>query len=480
MPGRLPPSSTTRARSQPGAAFVAVRGEKADGADFVPQALARGAALVVAERPPAGEGEVPWVQVRDGRLALALLGAEVAGQPSREIPVVGVTGTNGKTTTTYLLAAVLDAAGQSAGVLGTVHYKVGGEEREAARTTPEAPDVQALLREMIQRGNRACVMEVSSHALALKRVDGTRFAAAVFTNLTRDHLDFHADMEAYFAAKRRLFEMLPPESPGVINADDARAPALVAACARPLTYGIQKPADVRPEGLSMDLSGVRFTAATPSGPVPIRSSLVGRPNVYNLLAASAAACALGLPATAIAGGLSALRGGARPLRSGVGAERRGDRRRRLRPHRRRAAQPARDGAAADPRPDRHRVRVRRRPRPHQAAVDGDGRGAAERRGGDHLRQPAQRGARGDHRRDQARHPGRRGGGLGPRARRDDGGRPRRGDRPRRRPPHGRATWCWWPARVTRRHSTSAANVLPFDDAEVSRAALVRRRGRRVS
>ena len=139
MPGRLPPSSTTRGGSQPGAAFVAVRGEKADGADFVPQALARGAALVVAERRAGRRAStVPWVQVRDGRLALALLGAEVAGHPSREIPVVGVTGTNGKTTTTYLLAAVLDAAGQSAGVLGTVHYKVGGEEREAARTTPEA------------------------------------------------------------------------------------------------------------------------------------------------------------------------------------------------------------------------------------------------------------------------------------------------------------------------------------------------------
>jgi UDP-N-acetylmuramoyl-L-alanyl-D-glutamate--2,6-diaminopimelate ligase len=295
-------------RVEPGAAFVAVRGEKADGAAFVPQAVARGASLVVAERPAGADVETPWIQVRDGRLALARLGAEVAGHPSREIPVVGVTGTNGKTTTTYLLAAVLDAAGQSAGMLGTVHYKIGDLEREASRTTPEAPDVQAMLREMVDAGNRSCVMEVSSHALALKRVDGTRFAAAVFTNLTRDHLDFHEDMEAYFAAKRRLFEMLPDDSPGVINADDARAPALAAACARPLTYGIQKPADVRPEELVMDLTGVRFTAATPAGPVPIRSSLVGRPNVYNLLAATAAACAIGLPAAAIAGGLTALRG----------------------------------------------------------------------------------------------------------------------------------------------------------------------------
>jgi UDP-N-acetylmuramoyl-L-alanyl-D-glutamate--2,6-diaminopimelate ligase len=295
-------------RVAPGAAFVAIRGEKADGVDFVPQATARGAALVVAEQPAPAGSDVPWLQVRDARLALALLGAAVAGHPSREIPVVGVTGTNGKTTTTYLLAAVLDAAGRSAGVLGTVHYKVGGETREAARTTPEASDVQSLLREMIARGNRSCVMEVSSHALALKRVDGLRFAAAVFTNLTRDHLDFHEDMESYFAAKRRLFEMLPPESPGVINADDARAAALVAACARPLTYGIQKPADVRPEQLTMDLQGVRFEATTPSGAVSVRSPLVGRPNVYNLLAATAAACAVGVPADAIGAGLSELRG----------------------------------------------------------------------------------------------------------------------------------------------------------------------------
>ena len=229
----------------------------------------------------------------DGRLALALIGAAAHGHPSHEIPVVGVTGTNGKTTTAYLLAAVLDAAQLSAGVLGTVTYRVGQDAREASRTTPEAPEVQGLLREMIAAGNRSCVMEVSSHALALKRVDGLRFAAAVFTNLTRDHLDFHADMEQYFAAKRRLFEMLEPGAPGVINADDPRAAALVAVCGTSLTYGVHKPADVRPEGLVMDLHGVRFRALTPAGPVDIVSTLVGRPNVYNLLAATAAATALG-------------------------------------------------------------------------------------------------------------------------------------------------------------------------------------------
>ncbi len=291
-----------------GAVFVALKGLKADGLDFVPEAVGRGAALVVSESARPDGLDVPWVVVRDGRLALALVGAEVHGHPSREISVVGVTGTNGKTTTTYLLAAILDAAGRSAGVMGTVHYKIGQEAREAARTTPEASDVQALLRQMIEAGNRACVMEVSSHALALRRVDGVRFAAGAFTNLTRDHLDFHADMESYFAAKRRLFEMLGPDAPGIINADDPRAATLVATCARPLTYGIQKPADVRPEGLVMDLAGVRFTATTSAGPIEIRSSLVGRPNVYNLLAAVATASALGIPREAIAAGLASQAG----------------------------------------------------------------------------------------------------------------------------------------------------------------------------
>ena len=288
----------------PGTAFVALKGLKADGLDFVPQAVSQGAALVVSEQTHPPAIDVPWMTVRDGRLALALLGAAIHGHPSREMPVVGVTGTNGKTTTAYLLASIFDAAGWHAGVMGTVHYKIGAEAREAARTTPEASDVQAMLRAMLDAGNRSCVMEVSSHALALKRVDGMRFAAGVFTNLTRDHLDFHLDMESYFAAKRRLFTMLPADAPGIINADDQRAAALAAACGRPVTYGIQKPADVRPEQLEMSLDGVRFVAATPNGAVAVRSALVGRPNVYNLLAATATASALGVPAEAITEGLA--------------------------------------------------------------------------------------------------------------------------------------------------------------------------------
>ncbi|MGE3188181.1 MAG: UDP-N-acetylmuramoyl-L-alanyl-D-glutamate--2,6-diaminopimelate ligase [Vicinamibacterales bacterium] len=295
-------------RAVAGSVFVALRGQRADGRTFVPQALARGAVVVVADQPPLEGPAAPWIQVSDARLALALLADRFYGQPSLAMPVVGVTGTNGKTTTAYVLASILEAAGLRTGLLGTVLYRVGGEDREAARTTPEAPDVQQLLREMVERGCGAAVMEVSSHALALRRVDGMRFAAGVFTNLTRDHLDFHEDMEAYFAAKRRLFEMLPEGAPGIVNVDDPRGRTLVATCRNPVTYGVTGPADVSAGALDLTLAGLAFEIRTPRGVVPVRSSLVGRPNVYNILAAAATAVALDLPLDAIARGVSGLAG----------------------------------------------------------------------------------------------------------------------------------------------------------------------------
>jgi UDP-N-acetylmuramoyl-L-alanyl-D-glutamate--2,6-diaminopimelate ligase len=252
--------------------------------------------------------QAPWLVVRDARLALALLADRFFDHPSRRMPVIGVTGTNGKTTTAYLLTAMLDEAGLSAGMLGTVAYRIGGEDREASRTTPEAPDVQQLLSDMLRHGNRSAVMEVSSHALSLKRVDGMRFAAAVFSNLTRDHLDFHEDMEAYFVAKRRLFEMLPRDAPGVINLDDPRGAALVEICGRPVTYAINAAADVRPAKIEMSLAGLTLDVITPSGAAHIRSKLVGRPNVYNILAATATAVSLGVPIDAIERGVAGLDG----------------------------------------------------------------------------------------------------------------------------------------------------------------------------
>jgi UDP-N-acetylmuramoyl-L-alanyl-D-glutamate--2,6-diaminopimelate ligase len=251
---------------------------------------------------------VPWIVVPDARLALALLAAEFFGQPSRQMRVVGITGTNGKTTTSYLTSAMFDAAGMPCGLMGTVAYRIGGQAFEATRTTPEAPELQGFMRRMVSAGSAACVMEVSSHALALRRVDGIDFAAGVFTNLTRDHLDFHGDMESYFAAKRRLFEMLPAGAPAVINVDDPRGTSLMDVAKRPVTYAIHKAADVTPGALTYSLAGLNFAITTPAGVVQVNSKLVGKPNVYNILAAVAAAASLDVPVRAIEQGLRELPG----------------------------------------------------------------------------------------------------------------------------------------------------------------------------
>jgi len=327
-------------RVEAGWVFVALRGLKADGADFAHQAIEAGAAAIVAERDPglsragsasdtgrvaARPGEaalagrsttptaldppnVPWILVKDARLALAWLAAEFFGHPSRQMRVVGITGTNGKTTTGYIVASIFEAADTRCGLMGTVTYRTGTRELAATRTTPEAPELQRMMREMVEAGCGACAMEVSSHALALRRADGIQFAAAVFTNLTRDHLDFHADMEDYFTAKRRLFEMLPADAPAAINADDPRAAAIIEVTRRSVTYALNRAADVTPGPLSFSLDGLEFDARTPQGTVHVRSPLVGRPNVYNILAAVSVTAALGLRLDAIERGLSQLHG----------------------------------------------------------------------------------------------------------------------------------------------------------------------------
>jgi UDP-N-acetylmuramoyl-L-alanyl-D-glutamate--2,6-diaminopimelate ligase len=289
----------------PGQVFVALKGVRADGTTFARQAVERGAVAVVAEQPLAGIG-APVLQVTDARLALAELATDFHGHPSERMRVVGITGTNGKTTTAHLLAAIFEAGGMKCGVIGTVAHRIGTEERPSRHTTPEAPDLQQLLHEMADRGCTACSMEVSSHALALRRVDAMTFSAGVFTNLTRDHLDFHADMESYFLAKRRLFEMLPPGAPALINVDDPRSAAVVEASAKPVTYAINRAADITPGPLSFSIDGLAFDIRTPRGTLQARSKLVGRPNVYNILAAVSAAIALDLPFDAIEKGLQAL------------------------------------------------------------------------------------------------------------------------------------------------------------------------------
>ena len=291
---------------KPGTVFVALRGVNADGARFAPQAIANGAIAVVAETAAPAGVTVPWIQVANARAALAGLSAAFYGNPSEQLVLVGITGTNGKTTTSYVLASIFEAAGIKCGRIGTIGYRIGAREMDAPRTTPEAPELQQMLRGMVAEGCGACVMEVSSHALALRRADSLRFAAGVFTNLTRDHLDFHGDMEAYFGAKRRLFEILPDGAVGIINVDDRRGADLVATARRPVTYAIDAAADVRPGPLTFTLDGLEFEIRTPRGTLHVRSPLVGRPNAYNILAAAATAMALDLPFSAIEAGIARL------------------------------------------------------------------------------------------------------------------------------------------------------------------------------
>jgi UDP-N-acetylmuramoyl-L-alanyl-D-glutamate--2,6-diaminopimelate ligase len=296
-------------RSGPGSLFVGIRGLVTDGNDFVPAALKKGAVAICSEQPP--QGEAAWVRVPDARQALALFSAAVLGDPARSLDLIGVTGTNGKTTTSYLIDSALRAAGETVGLLGTVEYRVGNRIAEAVRTTPEASDLQALLREMVDASCRRAVLEVSSHSLALQRVHGLEFKVAIFTNLTRDHLDFHGDMDAYFAAKRALFEkQLLSDGHAILNLDDDRAGELARVSrGRVWTYSLENPkADLFAEELRLGLDRTRLRARTPAGVLELESALVGRFNVQNLLAALGAGLALGLPPDAVQRGIATLPG----------------------------------------------------------------------------------------------------------------------------------------------------------------------------
>ncbi len=279
---------------RPGDLFFCVRGLHSDGHEFAADAVGRGAAALVLERP-LGLG-VPEVLVGSARAAMAPLAARFHGFPSRELRVVGVTGTNGKTTTAYLVRALLEASGQQCGLLGTVKSVVGGRERPVQRTTPEAIELQADLRAMLEGGDRACAMEVSSHALELGRTDAIQFAAAVFTNISRDHLDFHGDMEEYFQAKRRLFVPLDGSEPpaiSVVNVGDAYGRRLAAEIDGVRTFALDGPGDYSATDVRCAFDGCRFTLRTPAGERRVHLPMPGRFNVANALAALAAAHALG-------------------------------------------------------------------------------------------------------------------------------------------------------------------------------------------
>jgi UDP-N-acetylmuramoyl-L-alanyl-D-glutamate--2,6-diaminopimelate ligase len=295
----------------PGDVFVAIRGAKQDGYAHAAEAAGRGVVAVVSDRPaPAGwPAAVTWVRVPAARRALGRLAARLAGNPAEKLVLAGVTGTNGKTTTTMLLEALLAKKYGRAGFLGTIAYRTGTREMPALRTTPEATVIQALLAEMVEHAVPAAAMEVSSHALALDRVEGCRFDVAVFTNLTRDHLDFHRDMEDYFGAKARLFAMRKPGAPAVVNADDPYGARLASLIAPPvLTFSAGgSEADVRTASVRTDLSGTAFDVLHPGGSFPVVSPLLGRFQVENLLAAAAAGLALQLSQDEITAGLASVR-----------------------------------------------------------------------------------------------------------------------------------------------------------------------------
>jgi UDP-N-acetylmuramoyl-L-alanyl-D-glutamate--2,6-diaminopimelate ligase len=289
----------------PGALFFCVRGMRADGHDFAPQAVENGAVALVVERPL--ELPVPQLVIADSRAAMAVAADEFFERPTTELDVAGVTGTSGKTTTAFLLYAVLAAAGRRPGLLGTVETRVDGERRPATRTTAEAIDLQRLFREMLDAGDRSCAIEATSHGSALGRLDGVRFAALVFTNLSQDHLDFHPTMEDYFQAKRRLFfgETPPPAAVNVGDDHGRRLAEELAAAGTPLvTFGFAEDAEVRAEAL--DLAGA-VTTCTAAG-IPLRIRLRGRFNVENVLGVVAAARLLGIPDEAVAAGVESVGG----------------------------------------------------------------------------------------------------------------------------------------------------------------------------
>ena len=297
-----------------GSLFVAVKGTQVDGHKFTEQAWAQGAVGIVLENPltsQPGSAEShkkgsanssrPVVVVEDSRQALGLLASRIHGDPSLHLNMIGVSGTNGKTTVTHLIHALLESEGKKSGVVGTVGYFIGPDFYPASHTTPGAVQLQELLEKMVQAGLSSAILEVSSHALALGRVDGCEFDVAVFTNLTQDHLDFHADMEDYFKAKQRLFTDLlvtkkkTTSKRAVVNVDDEWGAKLIPSCSGPVwTYGVRLNADIRAQDIEFSLEGTKFGVSTPQGPMLIRSQLVGEHNVYNVLAAIGVGLELGM------------------------------------------------------------------------------------------------------------------------------------------------------------------------------------------
>ena len=297
-------------QAKPGTLFVAIKGHTMDGHRFVDDVIRRGAVGIISEYDPPSGFEGAWLKVKDAREALAKAASVIYGEPSHNLDLIGVTGTNGKTTTTYLCFALAEAAGIKPAMLTTVEYRIGEKSEEAVRTTPEASDTNKFLRDAVDSGCKMAAMEASSQAIDLHRCDWLRFKVAIFTNLTQDHLDYHHTMDNYFDAKKRLFDGRLGEKPGscVVNIDDEWGVKLVDELRgngqRVVTTSQKADADLTAENIDVSLiKGTSFLLRTPKGDVNITSPLVGRPHVYNMLSAAGAALELGYDLDSIKKGL---------------------------------------------------------------------------------------------------------------------------------------------------------------------------------
>jgi UDP-N-acetylmuramoyl-L-alanyl-D-glutamate--2,6-diaminopimelate ligase len=293
-------------RVEPGFAFVAVRGEKLDGHDFIGQAVANGASAVIAQRRTGDLNGTPLVLVRDSRVALTQSAAAVCDWPGRKLRGIAVTGTNGKSTTAFMVRTILSAAGHSTGLLGTIRYHVGARIIPASMTTPGPVELQRMLAMMVESGAEFCVLEASSHSLDQHRVDNIHFGAAIFTNITpHEHLDYHRTFDHYLRSKVRLFEGLPRDATAAINVDDPNAAAFVTASrCNVLRYGLSDAADVRGRLIRASINGTTFEVTTPKGSATISGCFVGMHNLYNALGSIAATVGMGIDLADIAQGLA--------------------------------------------------------------------------------------------------------------------------------------------------------------------------------
>lgn len=294
---------------KPGFLFAALKGEKKDGFDFVEEASSHGAVAYLSEKLKPENLERAWIQVPDEREALALCSANFFSHPSQKMKVIGITGTKGKTTVTYLLEEIAKKSHFHPGVIGTIEYRGPKMKISAQRTTPEALDIQKILHEMLDQGTTHCFIEVSSHALDLKRVVGIGFDVVVFTNLSGDHLDYHLSMENYFEAKKKLFFLNNKKRAAVINTDDSWGRKLISQLAMgAITYGLDPSAIVRGESFKLTEKGIECIVKYPAGKITISSPLLGMPNLYNILASVAIALTMNIPIPALKEGIASLQG----------------------------------------------------------------------------------------------------------------------------------------------------------------------------